>query len=52
MASAKSGGFTSVAPQENSTEAFIPLFLRNLFVKLTSSVAIFLPFRSSTVLIG
>ena len=49
MASASTGGFTSVAPQLNSTLAVTPCFARYRFVVATSSVAMILPSRSCTV---
>ena len=48
MASASTGGFTSVAPQLNSTLALTPLAARYRFVVATSSVAMILPCRSFT----
>ncbi|OQB91119.1 MAG: hypothetical protein BWX84_01556 [Verrucomicrobia bacterium ADurb.Bin118] len=52
MASTSSCAFTSVAPQENSTSALTPCFLRYFFVRFTTSVAMRLPWRSFTVLTG
>ena len=52
MASTSSWAFTSVAPQENSTSAFTPFFLRYFLVRLTTSVAMRLPWRSFTDLTG
>src|SRR5262245_58860354 len=47
MASARTGGFTSVAPQENSTLTFTFLRAKYASVARTSSVAIVAPSRSS-----
>ena len=52
MASARSGGLTSVAPQLNSTLALTPFLRRYFLVASTSSVAMILPSRSFTVLTG
>jgi hypothetical protein len=52
MASARSGGFASVAPQEYSTVASMFFDLRKRRVKPTSSVAIFLPLRPLMFLMG
>src|SRR2546423_8078771 len=52
IASASLGGLTSVAPQENSTCAVTPRSASQRRVRFTTSVAIRLPFRSATVLIG
>ena len=48
MASASTGGFTSVAPQLNSTLAVTPCDARYRFVVATSSVAMIFPSRSFT----
>jgi hypothetical protein len=40
------GGFTSVAPHENSTFTFTPCFWKYALVARTSSVAMVLPSRS------
>ena len=48
MASANTGGFTSVAPQLNSTFAVTPCAARYRPVVATSSVAMILPSRSFT----
>src|SRR5262249_62317394 len=47
IASASSGGFTSVAPHENSTSADTPCLRRYCLVRFTTSVAIRLPARSA-----
>ena len=52
MASASIGGFTSVAPQENSTFTLTPCFLKYAFVARTSSVAMVLPSQSCGVLMS
>ena len=52
MASTKSGGLTSVAPQLNSTSAFTPLSFSQFFVPSTSSVEIRLPSKSLTLFMG
>jgi hypothetical protein len=52
MASARIGGLTSVAPQENSTLAFTPCSARKRFVMPTASVAMWRPSRSFTVWYG
>ena len=52
IASTRSGVFTSVAPQENSTCASTPFACRYFFVICTTSVAIRFPCRSLTVLTG
>ena len=49
IASAKSGALASVAPQENSTFAVTPCFLRYSSVMLTTSVAMRFPSRSLTL---
>ena len=49
MASASRGGFTSVAPQENSTLTFMLRSTKYASVTRTSSVATVPPSRSSTV---
>ena len=49
MASASSGGFTSVAPQENSTLTFTFRAAKYDSVARTSSVAMVAPSRSSGV---
>jgi hypothetical protein len=46
MASANFGGFTSVAPQLNSTCAVTPCDASHLRVMFTTSVAMRLPWRS------
>ena len=46
MASASSGGFTSVAPHENSIDAETPAASKCLSAKPTASLAIRLPSRS------
>ena len=48
IASASRGGFTSVAPQLNSTWASTPCFANQRRVRLTTSVAMRLPCRSLT----
>jgi len=48
MASASTGGFTSVAPQLNSTRALTPCCARYRLVVPTNSVAMILPSRSRT----
>ena len=52
MASARRGGFTSVAPQENSTLAVTPWRSKYLRVRCTTSVAMRLPCRSATAVTG
>ncbi len=52
MASARRGGLTSVAPQENSTTALTPCRARKALVKPTASVAIRLPSKSFTLCTG
>ena len=52
MASASSGTFTSVAPQENSTSHSTPCALNQRRVVSTSSVATRLPARSLAVWTG
>ena len=52
MASASTGGFTSVAPQENSTCTGTCSRSKYARVTRTSSVAIVLPARSAGVLNG
>lgn len=52
IASARSGGFTSVAPHENSTRTSIPLSEKYRSATFTSSVAMVLPRRSSGVRYG
>jgi len=47
MASTRSGTFTSVAPQENSTSAAMPFLAKYRLVVSSSSVATRLPARSS-----
>src|SRR3954462_9009614 len=49
IASTKSGTFTSVAPQENSTSAVTPWLARKRRVISTASVAMTLPCRSFTL---
>jgi hypothetical protein len=49
MASASSGGFTSVAPKENSISAVTPCFFRYRRVRPIASVAIRFPSRSLTL---
>src|SRR5206468_11306615 len=51
IASTNSCAFTSVAPQENSTSALTLCLRRYFFVRLTTSVAIRLPFKSLADLI-
>ena len=52
IASASTGGFTSVAPHENSTSTSASRALNHCCVTRTSSVATRLPFRSCAVLNG
>ena len=52
MASTKSGTFTSVAPQENSTSAGIFRSVNQRLVVSISSVATRLPARSAAVFTG
>ena len=52
IASTRSGTFTSVAPQENSTSAVTPCFARNARVISTASVAITFPCKSFTLFTG
>ena len=49
IASASTGGFTSVAPQLNSTFAFTPCEARYRSVVATNSVAMILFWRSFTL---
>ena len=49
MASARIGGLTSVAPQENSTLASTPCSARKRRVMPTASVAMRAPCRSATL---
>ena len=52
IASTRSGTFTSVAPQENSSSTFTPARSKNRLVNPTASVATRLPSRSRTARIG
>ena len=52
IASASRGGFTSVAPHENSTWAVTPWRARYSVVRCTTSVAMRLPCRSATFRTG
>ena len=52
MASARRGGLTSVAPQLNSTWASTPCWASQRRVRLTTSVAMRLPWRSLTLWTG